>query len=100
MFRIQQAAGATEIAVTVEGQLVGEYVSAAESCCNAALSSGKPVIVLLKDVSPIDAEGRALLRRLLARGVGIQAVGVYTQYLVEEAKRALQPATEGGERPH
>lgn len=95
MFRIQQTAGATETVITVEGRLVSEYVSAAESCCDQAFSSGKPVIIFLKDVSAIDSDGRALLGRLLARGARIRATGVYTQYVVEEVKRDLKALDHG-----
>lgn len=96
MFRIECTAGARETVITVEGRLVCEYVAAAESCCDGAFSSGRPVLVFLKDVSAIDSDGQALLSRLLARGARIRATGVYTSYLVEELKRDLHvraPAT-------
>ncbi len=96
MFRIQQAAGPTETAITIEGRLVSAYVAAAESCCDEAFSYGKPVVVLLKDVSTVDSDGCALLRRLLSRGARISAVGVYTQHLVEQLERDLQAAEDGG----
>jgi ABC-type transporter Mla MlaB component len=95
MFRIQQTASATETVIAVEGRLVRDYVSTAESCCDQAFSSGKPVIVFLKDVSVIDSDGRALLARLLARGARIRATGVYTQHLVEEITRDLKALDHG-----
>lgn len=97
MFRIQQTAGATETVITMEGRLAGDYVAAAESCCDQAFSSGKPVVVFLKDVSVVDSDGRAFLRCLLLKGARIRATGVYTRYLVEQLERDLQAGGSGRE---
>ncbi len=84
MFRIEQVTGAAETVVTVEGRLQSQYVAVAESCCEQAFSSGNPVLVFLKDVSIVDSDGCAFLRRLWLKGARIRATGVYTQYLVEQ----------------
>jgi hypothetical protein len=38
----------------------------------------------LRDVSTIDERGRALLRKLVEKGVGLQASGIYSSYIVDE----------------
>jgi hypothetical protein len=50
--------------------------------------AGKEVRLCLRDVSSVDRAGRALLRRLVAKGVRLLANGVYTSYLI----RDLNPA--------
>lgn len=86
MFRLEQTVSSKETVITIEGQLVSDYVAAMESCCDQVLSSGKSVVIFLRDVPLVDSDGCALLRRLLARGARIRASGVYTQYLVEQLK--------------
>lgn len=69
--------------VTIDGELLSDSVISVEACCNEALSKGKPVQLLLHDVSIIDQGGRALLCRMAARGVELKATGVYTSYVVD-----------------
>jgi hypothetical protein len=69
--------------VTVDGQLSGECVPIVEVCCNQAESKGKPVQLVLRDVTTLDHAGQMLLRRLSARGIRLLGRGVYTSYLVQ-----------------
>ena len=82
MFRVNKVAEPSQTVVTIEGQLSGDYIEAVETCCDQAISEGKPVQLFLRDVSTIDQGGRALLCRLAAKGVHLLASGVYTSYLV------------------
>jgi ABC-type transporter Mla MlaB component len=88
MFRVSKAEERSRTIVTIDGQLSGDYIAVVETCCNQALSTGKPVHLFLRDVSTIDQAGRALLCRLAAKGVRLLASGVYTSYLLQ----ALSPA--------
>ena len=83
MIRIMTADGPTCTTITLDGQLSADSIEAVETCCNQAKSQGKPVCLFLRDVSVLGQEGRALLCRLGANGVGLKAAGVYTSYIVE-----------------
>ena len=88
MFRVSKAEERSRTVVTIDGQLSGESIQVVETCCDQAMSRGKPVHLLLRDVFTIDQGGRALLGRLAAKGVRLLGTGVYTAYLV----RTLSPA--------
>jgi len=88
MFRVSKAEERSSTIVTIDGELSGDPIEIVESCCDQALSAGKPVHLVLRDVSTVDQAGRALLSRLAAKGVRLLANGVYTSYLV----RALNPS--------
>ena len=84
MFRVSTVDERSHMLITIDGQLAGEYVEFLEHCCDQASAGGKPVHLLVRDVSLIDQSGRQLLRRLLERGVHLRANGVYNNYLVRE----------------
>jgi hypothetical protein len=88
MFRANKAEEASRTIITIDGRLSGDYVEFVGTYCDQALSAGKPVQLFLRDVAAVDEAGRAMLRRLAAKGVGLTGSGVYTSYLV----RALNPA--------
>jgi hypothetical protein len=88
VFRVSKTEEPSRTVVTIDGDLSGDYIEVVETCCDQAISVGKPVHFFLRDVSTVDQAGRALLRRLAAKGVRLLASGVYTSYLV----RALNPA--------
>ena len=88
MFRVSRADEPSRTIITIDGQLSGESMKVVEICCEKAISRGKPVLVFLRDVLTVDQGGRALLRRLAAKGIRLLASGVYTAYLV----RTLDPA--------
>ena len=81
MFRVSTAGGSSYTTVTIDGQLVGDYVDLVEKCCDQALSIGMPVHVFLRDVSMVDQAARAMLSRLSRKGVLLLGGGVYTSYL-------------------
>jgi ABC-type transporter Mla MlaB component len=93
VFRVSKAEEKTRTIVTIDGELSGDYIEVVETCCDQAISAGKPVRLFLRDVPAVDQASRALLCRLAAKGVRLLARGVYTSYLV----RALDPA--GTESP-
>lgn len=88
MFRVSRVEEPSRTVIAVDGQLSGDCVEVVESCCDEEISTGKPVHLLLRDLTTIDQAGRALLCRLATKGVHLLASGVYTSYLVE----ALNPA--------
>jgi hypothetical protein len=92
MFRVSQSEERSRSVVTIDGQLSGDYIEVVKTCCDQAMATGKPVDLILRDISTIDQAGRALLRHLAASGVRLLARGVYTSYIVE----ALTPAKDGG----
>lgn len=88
VLRVTKAEGRARTIITVEGQLLSDYVEVVETCCDQAQSKGKRVHLFLRDVATIDEAGRTLLSRLAAKGVRLLGWGVYTSYLI----RALNPA--------
>ncbi len=93
MFRLSKAEERSRTVVSIDGQLSEDCAQVVETCCDQAMARGKPVRLLLRDVTAVDQAGRALLRRLAAKGIGLLAKGVYTSYVV----RAL--STAGAEPP-
>ena len=74
---------AASTTITVDGKLSGDWVEPVETCCIQAISRGKPVCLYLRDVATIDERGRAMLRDLARKGVGLRASGVYSSYIVD-----------------
>jgi ABC-type transporter Mla MlaB component len=89
MIRIVKLEESASTTFTVDGQLSSESLEAVETCCNQALSTGKPVHLFLRNVSVIDEHGRALLCRLTVKGVVLTAAGVYCSYVVGEINRGI-----------
>ncbi len=84
MIRVMTADELASTTITVDGKLAAEFVDLVEICCIQAISKSKPVLLYLRDVCLIDERGRALLRKLSERGVGLKASGVYSSYVVDE----------------
>jgi hypothetical protein len=82
MFRVSKTEGRSCMIVTIDGQLAGDDIEVVETCCDEAMSRGKPIQLFLRDVSTVDQAGRELLCRLAAKGIRLLASGVYTSYLV------------------
>jgi ABC-type transporter Mla MlaB component len=83
MIRVFTASESNAITLTIDGQLVGEYVEAVETSTQEAMKEKRPVRLILRDVSHIDERGRTLLALLAAKGVQLSATGVYSSYIVE-----------------
>ena len=93
MIRVTKSAKGKRTIITIDGQL-SDYIEVVETCCNQAVSEGKPVDLFIEDVSTIDESGRALLARLAAKGIRLLATGLYTAYFV----RTLVAAGAGREK--
>jgi hypothetical protein len=87
VLRVCKAEEASRIVVTLDGRLLCDYVEVVETCCDQAVSTGKPVHVFLRDVSAVDPAGLAMLCRLASKGIHLLASGVYTSHLI----RAINP---------
>lgn len=83
MIRVSKAEERSRTIITVDGQLSGDQIEVVETCCDQEISAGKPVHLLLRDLTTIDRAGRALLGRLASKGVHLLASGVYTSYIVQ-----------------
>ena len=90
MFRVSTTEERSCTVLTIDGRLSGDDLEVVEECCGQAISTGKAVQVLLRDVTMVDQAGRALLCRLAAKGVRLRGSGLYTSYLV---KALDQPGT-------
>ena len=79
--------------ITIDGHLSGDYIEVVETCCKQAVLEGMPVDVFLHDVSTIDESGRALLTRLVAKGIRLLATGIYTSHVVQDLVAASSRAS-------
>jgi hypothetical protein len=100
MIRIFTANDPMVVRVTVDGQLVDDYVDALNACMSQAMSQPGQVQLFLRDVSHIDERGRSLLAQLASTGVKLSASGVYSAYIVSEICREhpREPEAERGPR--
>ena len=73
MIRITKPEERSHTIIAVDGQISGDTIAVVETCCSQAESYGKPVHLLLRDVTTVDQSGQTLLRRLAARGIHIVA---------------------------
>src|SRR3954449_1339475 len=89
MIRIQAAHNSGGIAITIDGQLTGEYIAEVEDSIRTSIEQYKDVRLFLRNVSHIDEMGRALLSRLAAHGVELRATGLYSSYVVTQVQLAL-----------
>ena len=88
MFRVEKEFDEQRTRLTISGEISSECTELVESCCQQAISAGKAVDLVL-DVINIDESGRALLRSLAAKGVGLVAKGVYYSYVVDTIRQAV-----------
>ncbi len=89
MIRVFAANEPNSVTLTIDGQLVGEYVEAVKASTHEAIGQKKPVHLFLRNVSHIDEQGRTLLANLAAEGVRLSAAGVYSSYIVEGIRQRL-----------
>jgi ABC-type transporter Mla MlaB component len=83
MFRISKSDEQTQTTLVIDGHLCGDGVITVEACCDEEVAKGNPVRLLMRDLTNIDEAGKALLGRLVDKGVTLLASGVYTSYVVE-----------------
>jgi hypothetical protein len=86
VFRLNKELGERRTRLTFDGELFMECIESLERCCEEALKNGKPVDLILRDVTGVDEAGQALLRRLAARGVCLFANGLYVSYLLDNIR--------------
>ncbi len=90
MFRLEKKLSQEATYLLLDGDISTECIDVIETSCEEAMGSGKPVDLVLRDVTTVDEAGRALLRRLAETGVRLFGNGVYTSYLIEAANRAVR----------
>lgn len=86
MFRLDKELGERRTRLTFDGEVSTECIESLETCCEEALKDGKPVDLSLRDITGVDEAGKALLRRLAARGVCLFANGIYVSYLLDKIR--------------
>ncbi len=82
MFRLSREESESGVRLTLEGELKSDDVEAAEAACLEALRNSSVVAVLVKNITEIDAEGLAFLKRLAKTRAQVQAVGIFSEYVV------------------
>ena len=84
--------------VIIDGELAGEYVCVAETCCTQVLASGRRLLIFLRNVSAVDESGRGLLLRLLEKGAGLSGSGLYTEHIVQRLRLMRAARDEAGSK--
>jgi len=97
VFRLNEELGERRTRLTFDGEVSMECIESLERCCEEALKNGKPVDLILRDITGVDEAGQALLRRLAACGVCLSANGVYVSYLLDNIRSNASDVT-GGRR--
>jgi len=87
MLKINTQHDGATIIFDLEGKLAGPWVDELEHCWQRAVIDDRPVRVVLKMVTFIDAQGRRLLTDMHRRGAELVAQGCMTKAIVEEIKR-------------
>jgi len=86
VFRLDKERGDRRTRLTFDGDISIECMESLERYCDEALEDGKPVDLILRDITGVDEVGEALLRRLARRGVCLFANGVYVSYLLDNIR--------------
>lgn len=86
VFRLDRELGERRTRLMFDGEVSTESVESLERCCDEALRDGRPVDLILRDITGVDEAGQALLRRLAAKGVCLFASGVYVSYLLDKIR--------------
>ena len=87
VFRADKEFGEQRTHLTVSGKISSACIEVLETCCEQAIRDGKVHLVL--DITSIDEGGRALLRRIAAKGVRMFAKGINHSYLVDTIHGAV-----------
>lgn len=90
MFRVIKSEEQARTLITFEGELSGEGLEVVEACCDEEASGGKQVDLELRELVTIDQSGRALLARLVAKGIHLIPRGLYTAHIVQSLRRAAK----------
>ncbi len=86
MFRLNKLKRRDGILITIEGEIQSDNVGILESECLETLKTCNSVTITIKNVTEIDVEGSALLKRLAKTKARIRATGIYSQYLLRNIK--------------
>jgi anti-anti-sigma regulatory factor len=87
MLKITKQTDSEGAVLELEGKLAGPWVDELKACCERPVSADRPVKVVLKAVSFIDAAGKELLAELHRQGAKLVAEGCMTKAIVEEITR-------------
>jgi hypothetical protein len=79
----------------LEGKLIGPWVKELEKCWEVLFANNpaRSMLVDLEDVTFIDLDGRALLRKMRRKGVKLLSHGVLIDALVAEIEAEETPET-------
>ena len=97
IFHIDQAERRSRTDIIIDGELTGDYVGIAETCCIQVLAAGHRLCVFLREVSSVDESGRRLLLRLLEKGARLRGSGLYTTHIVRQLQGILAARRETGQ---
>ena len=84
MLKITTHREATLVILELEGRLAGPWVDELKTCWQQAGVRDRPLCVVLKQVTFIDDDGRALLAAMHRDGVKLEAAGCMTKAVIDE----------------
>ncbi len=90
MLRITTRDDGAYAVLELEGRLAGPWVDELKRCWQLSTRGGKPVRLMLKEVSFIDTEGKRTLVEMHRQGVELAAEGCMIKAMVDEIRRGLR----------
>ena len=90
MLRITTRDDGVYTVLELEGRLAGPWVEELRRCWQHSTRGGKPIRVVLKEVSFIDTEGKVILAEMRREGVELAAEGCMIKAMIEEIARTIR----------
>jgi ABC-type transporter Mla MlaB component len=87
MLKITMFDRADRTVFELEGKLAGPWVGELKECWRKIAAPDRRICVLLKQVSFIDAPGKALLIDMCRSGVELEGAGCMTSVIIQEIKQ-------------
>jgi outer membrane protein len=99
MLKITVSRGESSTSLVIEGKLAGPWVAELEASWEAERAQSPQLSVDLGGVTFIDADGRALLKRIYQQGGKLLAKGCLTRAIVAEVTGSLSGEAKGSSSP-
>lgn len=92
MLRITVDESPTEQRWTLHGRLSGPWVAQLEDCWNSSQEErrGRSCVIDLTKLTSVDAQGEAVLQKMMNEGARFRACGVYVTHLLDNISQACR----------
>jgi anti-anti-sigma regulatory factor len=87
MLKISTHRDASRTVLEIEGRIVGPWAEELRDCWRRAANDGGQVVVVLKQVSYVDVNGKKVLAEMHRHRVELVAEGCMNTAIIEEIKK-------------